>query len=201
MHRKKRKNRIKVLCQFCSLSLSNDNLARHIKRFHSDDNEKFEYKCDFNGCGKGFTTKSMLRDHKNLHLGLKPYVCEFCSKAFPHNAVLRRHKYRHINPEKFKCKVCNECFVTGRGLQNHVQRKHTDAGNDARPFGCDFEGCTAAFKYEQYLQSHKREVHIRTVARPRVRNKNKLKKGKWRLQHEIDSRKAEADEIDFGMNL
>lgn len=106
------KKRVKVLCQFCSLWLSNDNIARHIRRFHSEN--KYEYKCDHDGCSKSFTTKPMLKDHKNIHTGLKPYVCPFCGEQFSHIAVLRRHKYRHTDPDKYKCQVCGERFVVGQ---------------------------------------------------------------------------------------
>lgn len=92
-------------------------------------------------------------------------------EAFSHQAVMRRHKYRHMNPEKYKCDFCGNCFVSARGLENHVKRKHLDADNDARPFACDFDGCQAVFKYEEYLQGHKREVHLRK--RVRVRSKKK----------------------------
>lgn len=87
--------------------------------------------------------------------------------AFPHIATLRRHKNRHTNPEKYKCQVCGECFVTKKSLTNHIQRQHNDLNNDSKPFACDYEGCSSTFKYENYLQNHKRDVHINRRVRGR----------------------------------
>ncbi|KAG5668739.1 hypothetical protein PVAND_016666 [Polypedilum vanderplanki] len=157
----------RTLCQYCSMWISFYNLKRHIRTSHSDN--KHIYKCDFEGCTKSFTESQNLKDHKNSHYGLKPYICEFCSKTFERIASLRRHKYRHTDPEKYKCEICQECFVNNKTLSNHVQRQHNDVGNDAKPFACDFEGCNSTFKYENYLQNHKRDVHVRK--RTRVRSK------------------------------
>ena len=51
--------------------------------------------------------------------------------------------------------------MTRKSLTNHVQRQHHDLGNDSKPFACDYDGCSATFKYENYLQNHKRDVHIK----------------------------------------
>ncbi|KAG5668701.1 hypothetical protein PVAND_016630 [Polypedilum vanderplanki] len=157
----------KELCQYCSVLVSSFNLKRHIRTNHSDD--KFIYKCDFEGCNKSFTEAQNLKDHKNYHLGIKPYICEFCSKGFERIKSLRRHKVRHTDPQRYKCEICHECFVTRTSLNNHVQRQHHDIGNDTKPFACDFEGCNSTFKYKNYLQHHIRDVHIKK--RIRVRNK------------------------------
>ncbi|KAL7011819.1 hypothetical protein ACKWTF_014473 [Chironomus riparius] len=159
----------RTLCQYCSMWISFYNLKRHIRTSHSEN--KHIYNCDFEGCGKSFTESQTLKDHKNLHFGLKPYVCEFCNQAFPHIATLRRHKYRHTDPEKYKCTICSECFTTRKSLTNHVQRQHHDVGNDAKPFACTIDGCNSTFKYENYLQNHMRDVHVKK--RSRIRNKDK----------------------------
>lgn len=83
--------------------------------------------------------------------------------------------------------------MSKRGVDNHVLRRHTEVGNDAKPFACDFEGCTAAFKFEEYLNGHKREVHIRK--RVRIRNKATKEKKKWRLQHDIEEVEMEQEEL------
>jgi KRAB domain-containing zinc finger protein len=132
--------------------VSSFNLKRHIRTNHSDD--KFIYKCDYEGCTKSFTEAQNLKDHKNYHLGVKPYICEFCSKGFERVKSLRRHKVRHTDPQHYKCETCSECFVTRTSLSNHVQRQHRDVGNDSKPFACDFEGCNSTFKYKNYLQHH-----------------------------------------------
>lgn len=163
---------------------------------HSEN--KHDLMCDFEGCTKGFSTKSMLRDHKNTHLGLKPYVCQYCGDAFSFKVILARHKYRHTNPEKYKCKICGECYISQVSVDRHVERKHNDDGNDARPFACDFEGCTSTFKYEDLLKKHKNAVHLKKRKRTdrrgeRRRRKEEGLKIKWRLQHDIEKMRAESE--------
>lgn len=46
-----------------------------------------------------FTELRILNEHKNIHLDLRPFVCEFCSEAFHNSANLRYHRKRHLNPD------------------------------------------------------------------------------------------------------
>lgn len=46
-----------------------------------------------------FTELRILNEHVNIHLDLRPFVCEFCSEAFHNSANLRYHRKRHLNPE------------------------------------------------------------------------------------------------------
>lgn len=147
----------RVMCEICSLMVLNP--KRHNFIHHS---KLKPFKCDEPGCNSSFKESRALNEHKNLHTGQKPYVCEFCSQAFAHSAMLRMHRQRHINPDKFKCSTCGERFVNGQSLRQHETRQHpkNEYLSDARPFACDFEGCTSTFNYEKLLKRHKKTVHF-----------------------------------------
>lgn len=144
----------RVMCEICSLFVLNP--KRHNFIHHS---KVKPFKCDEPGCNSSFKESRALNEHKNLHSGVKPYVCEFCPQAFAHSAMLRMHRQRHINPDKFKCSTCGERFVNGQSLRQHETRQH-ETRHDARPFACDFENCTSTFNYEKLLKRHKKTVHF-----------------------------------------
>ncbi len=49
--------------------------------------------CVWHKCGQSFTTNSCLKRHQTIHLGLKPFKCEFneYEKTFSHKS-----NYKHI---------------------------------------------------------------------------------------------------------
>ncbi|BHF80156.1 hypothetical protein SprV_0702328000 [Sparganum proliferum] len=55
------------------------------------------YICPMAGCGKGFVTRSKLRDHLCGHTGERPYVCAICKSTFVRINYLRRHSYSHFS--------------------------------------------------------------------------------------------------------
>lgn len=95
-----------------------------------------------------FTELRILNEHKNIHLDLRPFVCEFCSESFHNSANLRYHRKRHLNPDGlcinidgklwliysfffinilgYKCPVCNESFVNQQSLRKHHIRQHVE---------------------------------------------------------------------------
>ena len=51
------------------------------------------YKCEV--CSKTYTRTDGLRDHMNIHLGLKPHKCQLCEYASSHRAGLFMHMKKH----------------------------------------------------------------------------------------------------------
>ena len=79
-----------VPCDQCDRMFKNDfSLRRHKDNIHKSSQDK-QYKC--NQCGKGFSQKVVYEGHMNMHLGLKPYKCEFCGAAYQNQSNLLAHK-------------------------------------------------------------------------------------------------------------
>ena len=60
---------------------------------HTPNDEK-KHKCDV--CGKGFSDKSQLNDHKNIHTGEKPYKCKYCSYCSSSKGTWAMHQRSHF---------------------------------------------------------------------------------------------------------
>ncbi|KIY53380.1 hypothetical protein FISHEDRAFT_7965, partial [Fistulina hepatica ATCC 64428] len=61
-----------------------------------------DWKCDVEGCGKDFKSKSALTTHNNVtHVGRRDFVCaeEGCGRAFGHKHLLQRHQAKLHAPQ------------------------------------------------------------------------------------------------------
>ncbi|XP_063398670.1 zinc finger protein 76-like isoform X2 [Mytilus trossulus] len=125
------------------------------EKFMSNIGER-AFRCNFDGCGRLFTTQHHLKVHERSHTGDRPFKCEIsgCGKAFATGYGLKSHTRVHTGEKPYKCpeKECDKAFKTSGDLQKHV-RTHTGE----RPFKCPFEGCDRSF-----TTSNIRKVHIRT---------------------------------------
>ncbi|XP_036123381.1 zinc finger protein 445 [Molossus molossus] len=77
-------------------------------------------------CGKTFTRKRSLLDHKGIHSGEKRYKCNLCEKSYDRNYRLVNHQRIHTKEKPFKCQWCGKDFIGRHTLCIH-QRKHTRA--------------------------------------------------------------------------
>lgn len=98
----------KRLCEICSTMIGASAMKRHILTRHTDFKP---FKCDEPGCKWKFFESRHLQEHKNIHTGAKPHICEYCNEGFNHRSALRTHLIRHTDPERFKCNVCDQFFV------------------------------------------------------------------------------------------
>nr|XP_033783920.1 zinc finger protein 143 isoform X3 [Geotrypetes seraphini] len=114
------------------------------------------FRCDYDGCGKLYTTAHHLKVHERSHTGDRPYQCEHpgCGKAFATGYGLKSHVRTHTGEKPYRCSEenCTKSFKTSGDLQKHI-RTHTGE----RPFKCPVEGCGRSF-----TTSNIRKVHIRT---------------------------------------
>ncbi|KAI9340767.1 hypothetical protein DFJ73DRAFT_627903, partial [Zopfochytrium polystomum] len=55
------------------------------------------YCCEWEGCGKTFSTSGHLARHGRIHRNIKPFECDFpgCSSRFARNDNLRQHRKTH----------------------------------------------------------------------------------------------------------
>ncbi|KAI8808733.1 hypothetical protein BJ742DRAFT_667314, partial [Cladochytrium replicatum] len=58
---------------------------------------KRRYLCQFEGCGKNFSTSGHLARHRRLHTGAKPFACpiENCTSRFNRHDNMLQHWRSH----------------------------------------------------------------------------------------------------------
>ena len=146
----------KIVCDQCTKLVDRSLMKRHLQVHHSDYRP---FRCEEPGCKTSFFDATKFNDHKNIHLKIKPYVCEFCQESFHYASNWRQHKLRHTDPDRFKCEICSHCFVSSKSLSLHM-RLHTEVDPDApKPFACDHDGCDKAFRFLDRLKLHVFNVH------------------------------------------
>ncbi|CRL00287.1 CLUMA_CG013560, isoform A [Clunio marinus] len=147
--------REKIVCDQCTKLVNPSLMRRHFQVHHSDYRP---YKCEEPGCTTTFLDITKFNDHKNIHLKIKPYICDFCQESFHYASNLRQHKLRHTHPDRFKCETCQSCFVSSKSLSLHM-RLHNYDPTAPKPFACDHEGCDKTFRYRDRLKLHIFNVH------------------------------------------
>ncbi|XP_028916557.1 zinc finger protein 143 isoform X5 [Ornithorhynchus anatinus] len=111
------------------------------------------FRCDYDGCGKLYTTAHHLKVHERSHTGDRPYQCEHpgCGKAFATGYGLKSHVRTHTGEKPYRCSEdnCTKSFKTSGDLQKHI-RTHTGE----KPYVCTVPGCDKRFTEYSSLYKH-----------------------------------------------
>uniref|UniRef100_A0A8D0CFM1 Transcription factor IIIA n=1 Tax=Salvator merianae TaxID=96440 RepID=A0A8D0CFM1_SALMN len=111
------------------------------------------FRCDYDGCGKLYTTAHHLKVHERSHTGDRPYQCDHpgCGKAFATGYGLKSHVRTHTGEKPYRCSEenCTKSFKTSGDLQKHI-RTHTGE----KPYVCTVSGCDKRFTEYSSLYKH-----------------------------------------------
>ena len=102
------------------------------------------YKCGFEGCGKTYAKKQVVRKHMFTHRRFSMYECDYQSCANDPNryyrdlADLARHtRSRHTKVRPYTCYFCSQTFLRSDHARYHMRSKHSE-------------------KFERWLKKHGR---------------------------------------------
>lgn len=142
-------------CDICEVDF--DTLKRlelHIERKHGPKSEPEKFLCQYEGCGKVFTSQVGLTGHVNRgHLGQptstaeKKYTCDTCGYKTNSREDLWEHK-KVDHGEQIECKPCNRIFINFNTLKAHNDLKHAEDGQQI----CNV--CGKEFTSKMSLQNH-----------------------------------------------
>ena len=106
-------SRQQISCQCGNKFLTEHQLESHQRRCKNAIRTK-SHKCE---CGKGFTLRQGLVQHKKFSCALYRYRCDVCRRRFSTEADLVTHKYNCCN-KLFRCE-CGKTYLREANLKNH----------------------------------------------------------------------------------
>ncbi|XP_055544843.1 zinc finger protein 665-like isoform X2 [Wyeomyia smithii] len=110
---------------------------------------KSEIRCEI--CGKTFKFRATLKQHEQIHYGIKEFECTVCGKRFMHKGTLKVHLRLHTGEMPYKCPYCPKRYRGQTALDCHVFR-HTKQGTKCPQ-------CSSVFATPSIVKQHIREVH------------------------------------------
>lgn len=105
------------------------------------------HQCD--ECGRVFTRKTVLDQHKNTHTGIKNFSCDICKSLFTRRSHLSIHMRIHENSKPYICEICSRGFRKSGDLARHRRIHFSD-----RNYPCSM--CEKRFKRATDVTSHMR---------------------------------------------
>ena len=83
------------------------------------------FACRF--CPETFRSASILRSHEAVHSDARPFPCQWegCGKAFKLKNILKEHERREHQKVEYKCSHCPKTYRTRMQVRNHVSSVHS----------------------------------------------------------------------------
>ena len=96
------------LCSHCGKQFSRNSRKIECEAKHVGD---ARLKCSFEGCSMQFSTFQGTQRHFNdVHMKIKPHICDTCGKAFAQGEHLRTHSRVHTGETPYECEKCRKKF-------------------------------------------------------------------------------------------
>lgn len=74
-----------------------------------------------------YSSRNLLEEHNNTHIGVRPYVCGNCGKDFASKYTFKAHKKTHEARERnFSCSTCDKTFLSAQNLIQH-EKTHSES--------------------------------------------------------------------------
>ncbi|XP_038220373.1 zinc finger protein 658-like [Zerene cesonia] len=163
-----------IPCEQCGLQLEDSRAYHsHFRRMHPDKNRtnypSMKSPCMCEVCGRMFQSQALLKDHRWVHTGERPFACALCGKAFRMRQRLVAHARVHSAPRAaYACALCGKSFSTHSNCQRHMFI-HTGL----RPYKCEM--CGKSFKHASEKRAHITYVHLKKPWPKRSRGKRREK--------------------------
>ncbi|XP_052760479.1 zinc finger protein OZF-like [Mya arenaria] len=107
-----------------------------------------KFMCDI--CGVKLSNKDNLEGHKNLHFGIKPYICDQCGQTFNSKKILMSHMNElHITMKNLMCQHCPNTYTSLAKLNSHMKRSHSQ-----HTYSVVCRLCNKVYKTKYDLQRH-----------------------------------------------
>nr|CAH8829578.1 unnamed protein product [Trichobilharzia regenti] len=115
-------------------------------------------------CGKSFSSKENLRRHMNMHLGLKPYICQICHRAYSRTSersqCMKKHRHKETNAEQVEQSSREDVYNdwSSSGL-SALQIEDKINQSRPRPYVCQICDDHRAYTDPSSLRKHMRSFH------------------------------------------
>lgn len=155
-HERTHTNEKPFQCDFCDMRFGKKTaMLGHVARVHpqaAEPNTDKLLKCPV--CDKIFQQRTYFNNHKRIHTGERPYLCELCGKTFRSNKAIKTHMINMHDKgiKEHKCSMCVKVFKWKNKLVVH-ERTHTQE----RPYACSL--CDKRFNQRVLLRMHTKKYH------------------------------------------
>lgn len=100
-----------------------------------------------------------MKYHRNIHLKIYPFKCDFCERKFANPARLSSHKksdHTDSEAELLPCDACGKSFSLKK-LSDHQKKFHGEV------YRCEFDECDENFPNYLKLSKHQKKAHFNPI--------------------------------------
>uniref|UniRef100_A0A336MWF2 CSON002293 protein n=1 Tax=Culicoides sonorensis TaxID=179676 RepID=A0A336MWF2_CULSO len=108
------------ICSVCGKAFFTPSFLKYHEASHF---ENYTIPCTVPNCTKLCKTKIHLQKHIAHRHSNKTFTCDLCGKLFTNKANLRQHKTTH-KPNTYFCPECPNTFSASHAMRKHVAEKH-----------------------------------------------------------------------------